>query len=103
LAIGFDRFFGPPPIVHALGIKPWRVTGNALAHVTAELHPYISVARRFVPQIRENPAWMRPHSTPARLLLVLGFGSNLLAGMLLQIIVKSYQTVLPIARLLRRR
>ena len=96
-------FLGLPPIVHALGVKPWRVTGNSLAMLATELHPYNRVARKFADDVQEDISWTRPHSTAARILTLLGSGSIVLPGMYLQIQVALYQLLVSIAQGLRKR
>ncbi len=85
--------FGLPPIVHALGIKPWRVNGNRLTALAAELHPYNRVARRLADGIDEDMPWSRPKTGVARILTILGCGSAVLPGILLLLGVRLYQTL----------
>lgn len=82
--------FGLPPMIHALGEKPWR--GNR--HLSAELSPYCAVAAQYASELpEEDLGWALRHSVPGAVLHHAFFGSASLRGLPLTVVRELQQLV----------
>lgn len=88
---------GLPPLIHAMGGKPWMKSPCPPAlwqvektflqtlreyydYLALELSPYVSVAQPYREMLEEETDWMEIHSILARLLSLLAIGNPVLCG-----------------------
>lgn len=105
---------GLPGLVHSMGNKPWtkkpqpppfKLGAASLRHYYEYLHleltPYVSVARRYGPALKEDLQWMELASIPAKLMAVITLNGAILREFplsLIDAVARSLRRWLKIAR-----
>lgn len=100
--------FGPPPLIHSQGYKPWIIKApdsgiyGILNAVYLDLSPYMIFARPFVSRDDARSSWMEARTRWGKLLRTTGFGSAPLTGLPLAIFFDALFFFARIRRLLER-
>jgi hypothetical protein len=82
-----DLFRGLPPLIHAVGRKPWQEPGDVrgvhrfLIDLTDDISPYVLAARPLAQELQIHPAWLEPRTAAGSILRTLSAGHPALAGL----------------------